>query len=168
MNEKQMHDFVTKHINELGLLRLAEDKYSRYDAEHNRCIVEYKARRKFWKTTQIEKDKLEANLRIAEEKGKAFLYVVFDGFDKIQVFNINKLVDNGYDFKWDTKWCPATTDFGGQPMNGEKIPKKVGEIAWDQAIRTLQLKRRDDKKKSDVKADAKPAEREFSYDDIDL
>ena len=153
MNEKQMHDTVVKHIHELGLLKRADDKFSRYDAEHNQCIVEYKSRRKFYKTTQIEKDKLEANMRIAEDKNKAFLYIVFDGYDKIQVFNISKLVEQDYDFQWGTKWCPATTDFGGQAMNGVKIPKDVGEICWSKAMRTIKLKRKDDVKKSEVKAE---------------
>ena len=133
-----MHQIVTKHIPKLDdLKRTAErDKFCSYDAENDHVVVEYKSRRKFYEvSTQLEKPKYDKNM----SDKRQYLYVVFDGVDKVQLWNVSKLTEMGYDFKWGEKLCPATTDFG----RNELIPKTVGELKWVDAHHTLQVKARE-------------------------
>lgn len=135
MNEAKMHKTLKESVEQLAnLQRTTHDKFCSYDAFNNRYTVEYKSRRKFFHgSTQIEKMKFDKNTRI---DGKEFLYVVFDGVDKVQVWNVSKLAAADYDFKWRELMCPKTTDFS----NNEKIAKMVGELKWTDAIKTIQVK----------------------------
>ena len=89
MNETIMHDLVTKHVPRLDdLKRTTRDRFCSYDAYNDHVIVEYKARRKFYEgSTQLELPKYEKNM----SDKRQYLYVVYDGVDKIQLWNVTKL-----------------------------------------------------------------------------
>ena len=152
MNETIMHDLVTKHVPRLDdLKRTTRDRFCSYDAYNDHVIVEYKSRRKFYEgSTQLELPKYEKNM----SDKRQYLYVVFDGVDKIQIWNVTKLDQMGYDFKWTQRLCPETTDFDRKEM----VHKDVGELAWKDAHHTLQLKARENPVE-------KPADT-FDYDDM--
>ena len=51
------------------------DKYSSYDAENERYIVEVKSRDKRYRSWVIEKKKFESNIIKSVETGKMFVYL---------------------------------------------------------------------------------------------
>ena len=86
------------------------DKYSSYDAENQRYIVEVKSRDKQYKSWAIEKKKFDSNIVKCIETGKAFVYLTeYNG--KIMTWNIHKLVRKDYDFQWTEIPMPKTTEF---------------------------------------------------------
>ena len=90
------------NINEYGNnFKMAENKYSRFDAYNDKFIVEIKYRNKCYDSVLIEFDKYAYNLLYAKQFGKQFLYIVKMG-QVIYVFNVTKLDKRGYYFKW--KW----------------------------------------------------------------
>ena len=130
-----MHS-ITTTIKGLTDLKTPIDKYSTYDASNQKYLVEYKARRKWFDTTQIEEDKLDRLLEEARAQDrKQVLYVVYDGVDSIHYFNITNLCNEEYDFKWTMRKCPATTDFNRNQM----IDKSVGEICWTKAMYKMKI-----------------------------
>ena len=108
---------------------LVNDKFSVYDAEENRYIAEIKVRNRFYPDCLIEKPKWKQNLIKANTKGKYFLYIVVVEPD-IYVFNITKLHNKGYDFKWSVMEMPKNTEFG---ESENKIEKAVGMINIQEA-----------------------------------
>ena len=97
------------------------DKYSSYDAENQRYIVEVKSRDKQYKSWAIEKKKFDSNIVKCIETRKAFVYLTeYNG--KIMTWNIHKLVRKGYDFQWTEIPMPKTTEF----ENTKTITKVVG------------------------------------------
>ena len=88
------------------------DNYHFYDAEDNNYICEIKQRRKYYPTKMIENVKLLRCCKLAQDKGKQFLYVVEDQ-KGIFVFNCSKLIQDIADLKADSIDCPKNTDFGG-------------------------------------------------------
>ena len=67
--------------------------------------------------------------------GRTAIYAVSDG-DNIYLFNINRLVSEGYDFQWGTLGCPTTSHFGDRRY----IKKEVGYIDFDKADVVLEYK----------------------------
>ena len=134
MNEEQLHQLVTKNVPALkDLKRTTHDKYCTYDAESENVVVEYKCRRKFYKdSTQLEKKKYDANM----EDGRGYLYIVYDGVDKIQIWNLTWLTRDEYDFNWHTKLCPQTTDF----KHNDYVEKEVGELKWEDSLHTIEVR----------------------------
>ena len=97
------------------------DKYSSYDAENERYIVEVKSRDKRYRSWVIEKKKFESNIIKSVETGKMFVYLTeYD--EKIMTWNIHNLVRKGYDFQWSVISMPQTTEFD----NNKLITKEVG------------------------------------------
>jgi len=97
------------------------DKYSSYDAENERYIVEVKSRDKRYRSWVIEKKKFESNIIKSVETGKMFVYLTeYD--KKIMTWNIHNLVRKGYDFQWSVISMPQTTEFD----NNKLITKEVG------------------------------------------
>ena len=113
---------VISFINEQSgtTFKLAEDKYSTYDAEDPNYIAEIKIRNKHYDDCLIEYDKYMGNKGIADISGKHFLYIVVAN-PHIYVFNIHKLRN----IKWEEREMPRNSHFGG--YNNKKI-KKVGYI----------------------------------------
>ena len=132
MTEQEIHNIIKKSIDGLQDLKRHSDRLSSYDAYNDKVIVEYKCRRKYFHTsTQIEKQKFDKNT----SKDLPFLYIVFDSRDTIHVWNVSKLKEQDYNFKWQTKRCPQTTDFDQK----QYVDKVVGELEWSSAHRTIKL-----------------------------
>ena len=126
MNEKKMFETLKAYQPAFHQLRSSSeyDQYCCYDAETPNYVIEFKARRKYFPTTQLEKQKYD---KLMKEDREALYCVYSHGY--IHIFCLNQLQQQGYDFRWTTRMCPATTDFN----NNKKVPKVVGEICWKQA-----------------------------------
>lgn len=108
---------------------MSDDEYCTYDAQDSSYVVEVKVRKKWYPDCLIQYDKYDANNREAERSGKESLYIVATSTD-IYVFNITKLRNKEYKFRWDWKELPKNTDFGG---SDNKIVKFVGYIDTTEA-----------------------------------
>ena len=104
----------------LDLVEVA-NRYSTYDAENERYIVEIKSRDKRYNNWVIEKKKFESNIIKSVETGKMFVYLT-EYNEKIMTWNIHNLVRKGYDFKWSVISMPKTTEFDNKKL----ITKEVG------------------------------------------
>ena len=133
--ESEMH-LVAKKLKGLEDIVPAKGKYSYYDASSKKYVIEYKARRKYYDTTQIELDKYNRLLEEGDDSYRQVLYVVFDGEKHMHFFNLTDLDEEGYDYKWTVKKCPATTDFNRREM----IDKDVGEICWSKAMHKVKIR----------------------------
>ena len=126
-SECLIRSLLEKHCNLINNIKLVEgNQYSSYDAYTDEYLLEFKTRYKRYSSTQIEKIKLDRNLIEAKKQNKKFLYVVKDPTG-LYVFSISKLIEDGYDFKWITMKCPATTSF----KNRSKIDKVVHNIPFN-------------------------------------
>ena len=105
----------------LESVTIPDDPYCSYDFECNYYIIEVKARDKYYNEWLIEKLKARNNLKISKEIRKQFLYLSeYQGI--CYVHNVSKMVDEGYDFKWEKRNLPATTEFNKTKW----IEKEVG------------------------------------------
>ena len=74
----------------------------------------------------IEFDKYSFNLLYAHLADKKFLYVV--GYKNVLLsFNITDLTKDKYDFRWEWRQMPKTTEFD----NSENVAKFVGYLNTD-------------------------------------
>ena len=98
-----------------------EDQFCSCDATNDTYLVEIKSREKQYRSWVIEKKKFDDNVVKSVETGKMFIYLTeYNG--KIMTWNINKLVEQGYDFQWKIMELPQTTEF----EETESITKEVG------------------------------------------
>ena len=75
--------------------------------------------------TLLEKYKWDKN----NLDGTDFIYAVkSDG--KLWLFNPTQMVRDGYEFEWETRWCPETTAF----KKNNYVPKKVAMVDWSEAF----------------------------------
>lgn len=101
------------------------NEYSRFDAYNSKHIVEIKERFDEYDPTIIEFDKFAYNKAYSEWADVRFLYLVYyDGL--FSLFNISKLISEGFDFRWEWRKMPKTTDF----YNNDKILKFIGYIPF--------------------------------------
>tara|TARA_R110000744_G_scaffold252114_1_gene367918 strand:+ start:903 stop:1463 length:561 start_codon:yes stop_codon:yes gene_type:complete len=130
--EQDVVDLVNKESNREFCL--VDDEFSRYDAEEKDYIAEIKIRYKWYPDCIIEKKKYDANMLLAKEKNKDFLYIVFVNQDTcydLYVFNCSKLTKIDYGFRWDLREMPKSTELGHP---GKKIiMKEVGFMDIDRA-----------------------------------
>ena len=106
----------------------AEDTYSPFDFECGLYIIEIKARDTDYPDWVIEQIKVTKNSQIAKEKGKDFLYLTeFGGTG--YVYNITKLLARDYDFRWQVKRMPETTEFN----RSNWVDKDVGFLLKEDA-----------------------------------
>lgn len=127
-NEKTTIELINKVSG--AKLRLAKSKFSSYDAEDSRYIVEIKNRRKYYKDKLIEAYKLFANFQKSQLKEKVFLYVVTDE-KGVWVYNISKNIESVLNTPLNALECPRTTDFN----NNSKIIKYSYVLPEDMATR---------------------------------
>jgi hypothetical protein len=108
----------------LGEMIEPDSQYSPFDFECKLYIIEVKARDTDYPDWLIEKIKFDKNLELSAAMNKDFLYLTeYGGLGYI--YNVNKLVENNYDFKWQTKRLPATTEFS----RGNWVDKEVGFLS---------------------------------------
>jgi hypothetical protein len=127
-SEEEVVDSVNKRSNRKFEMT-DYDQFCDYDAYDDDYLVEVKVRRKWYPDTLIEHDKMERNIKRCQGLSKEFLYIVATNED-IYVFNVSKLLEKDYKFRWDWKEMPKNTDFGGSE---DKIVKFVGFIDVSEA-----------------------------------
>ena len=121
---KPNEEEILNRLNQYGIGLVWDDyQYNRFDAENSNMIVEIKDRNSFYNDTMIEFEKFSYNLLYSQLVNKMFIYAVrMDGY--IYLFNINRLYNVGYDFKWEWKLIEATTHFERRDL----VKKFVGYI----------------------------------------
>ena len=109
-------------------------KMSQFDAYNNDCIVEIKHRNRFWDKPMIEFSKHSFNKEFAKLHKLNFLYLNRMG-SYLVLFDILYLDSINYDFGWEWRDMPKTTEFG----NNEMIPKFVGYIDVKNACENIEI-----------------------------
>ena len=107
-------------------------KYLQFDAYDENYIIEIKARKTFYEKQIIEFSKFSFNSYYAKLNAKKFIYAVYINGD-IYIFNISDLEKNNYNFKWEWREQPSTTDF----ENKDKIQKFVGYISLKDNVKKI-------------------------------
>ena len=123
MNESKLLETVNEELG-LELKSTKSDRFCPYDAYDDVYTVELKCRRTHYNTQMIEEQKIK-NLH----PGKELLYVVSTPAG-IYSFNVSELLKSGYDFSWETRRLPATTDF----KRKQWVDKVVGYINVSEAF----------------------------------
>ena len=109
MKLEQVLAYLHQKYDNAEIFQECTDEFSPYDAESSITLLEYKSRRADYPEIMIEGLKIQKNLRISKQTGKKFVYVSeFEG--KIRSWDINKLVEDNYDFGWTLMWLPVETD----------------------------------------------------------
>jgi len=126
MTETEIASELKKKFPGLSKMIKAKDKHSRYDYENREYIFEFKSRKKHYNPWIIEKEKLDSNLDIADDMNKDFIYVT-EYKDTLYVWNISKLIRDGYDFNFEERIAPNCTDLEDREYQYMKI-KIVGYL----------------------------------------
>ena len=142
MNEQDVIDI----LNNSGIHNFEpmDEKFSRYDAfdPEMGVMLEIKCRNKHYDDTLIEKMKYDWNKQYAKDNSLDFIYAVSmpgKKGDTIYLFDpIGMEDEDDYDFKWHKRKLPANTEFSGS----EWIDKEVGYLHIDDALVTLERKRK--------------------------
>jgi hypothetical protein len=104
-------------------LTLSEDPFSSYDASNDTYIVEIKSRDRAYDSWIIEKAKYIKNIDLAITTNRSFIYLTeYNG--KIMTWNINRMIAADYNFNWEDRPMPGTTEF----LDNEVITKEVGYL----------------------------------------
>jgi hypothetical protein len=123
MKQHEVIAIINRDYPQMDSFVESEYQYTTYDAENKDFILEIKSRKSRYEKWLIEKHKFDTNLDIALKKNKQFIYLTEYRTDML-VWNINDLINVGYDFGWELKEQPKTTDFD----NNNKIMKEVGYL----------------------------------------
>ena len=123
MKQHEVIAIINRDYPQMDSFVESEYQYDTYDAENKDYILEIKSRKSRYEKWLIEKYKFDTNLDIALRKNKQFIYLTEYRTDML-VWNINDLINVGYDFGWELKEQPKTTDFD----NNNKIMKEVGYL----------------------------------------
>jgi len=120
--ERQIAKDILRLYPQLGDLQESFE-FDHHDFECNQYLMEIKSRDTRYDSWIIEKMKADANLLYAFSMNKMFLYITeYKG--TAYVWNITKMADNHYDFNWETRKMPATTEF----KNNNFVDKEVGYL----------------------------------------
>ena len=85
--------------------------------------MEVKSRCTKYPSWIIEKMKVDTNLSNAFNLNKMFLYITeYNG--RAFVWNVTKLAQSNYNFGWENRMMPATTEFN----NNQLVKKEVGYL----------------------------------------
>ena len=123
MTEKEVAQYIMAAFPRMNKLTKAEDEFSPFDYESIDYLVEIKVRRKAYDPWIIEQLKVDTNIGIAESVKKDFVYV--NGFQHLlYAWNISKLIRDDYDFGFEDREMPWTTDFDA----GQIITKRTGYL----------------------------------------
>tara|TARA_S200002703_G_scaffold92782_1_gene80185 strand:+ start:4248 stop:4667 length:420 start_codon:yes stop_codon:yes gene_type:complete len=123
-SEQEIVEQLNKLYPKMQPLILATDPFCSYDASNSKYIVEIKSRDTQYPSWIIEREKFAANVDVAVETGKQFVYLTeYNG--KIITWNINRLIKNiNFSLEWEQKLMPATTEF----ENNNAVFKQVGHL----------------------------------------
>jgi len=117
---------IINKLNQLevfGQLTETKNIYEHYDCYNDNYLVEIKSRQREYNPWLIEKYKYDKNYTQAIKDKKLFIYVT-EYKTRIIAWNITDLTINGYNFNWETRQQPETTEFCLQ----DTIPKRVGYL----------------------------------------
>jgi len=129
MTESEVASNIMKAFPRMKELRKARDEFSPFDYESDDYLVEIKSRRKAYDPWVIEQLKVDTNIGIAESVKKDFIYV--NAFELlIYIWNISKLIRENYDFGFEDREMPWTTDFEAVQI----ISKRTGYLYSKDAI----------------------------------
>lgn len=108
MNEKQMLDYLKDIYQDLEKSPKETDGYDCISHEH-KLYIELKARRTHYDTLLLEVKKYNFLIDNATELGYEALYINWTP-KGMWLFKLDPDVSK---YKWETKWLPKNTDFGG-------------------------------------------------------
>ena len=117
---------IIKRLNDLDIFGTVEPalfRYEHFDCFNDNYLLEIKSRQREYNPWLIEKYKYDKNYTQATKDKKLFIYVT-EYKTRIIAWNITDLTINGYNFNWETRKKPETTEFYLQ----EPIPKRVGYL----------------------------------------
>ena len=117
---------IIKRLNDLDLFGTVEPaifRYEHFDCFNDNYLIEIKSRQREYNPWLIEKYKYDKNIREATDQKKLFVYIT-EFRRKLIIWNITDLTVNGYNFNWEIKRQPQTTEFDLK----EQIPKRVGYL----------------------------------------
>ena len=123
MTQREIIQYINKLLPFMDELIESEDIFSSYDCENKDYIIEIKSRDKHYNPWMIEKKKFDSNTEKAKELDKEFIYLT-EYRTKIITWNITNLVRVNYNFKWEERQMPRTTEF----LETEPILKEVGYL----------------------------------------
>jgi len=122
MTQEEVVKYMNKTYDAINLIECS-DEFCSCDAEDDNYLVEIKNRDASYKNVLIEGLKFQKNINKAIENNKEFIYL--SEVDNImRTWNINKLLDENYDFGWEHRLMPETTTFSKK----QKIWKIVGYL----------------------------------------
>lgn len=125
VKEQEIIDRLNELHQELQVqpLTLSEDPFSSYDASNETYIIEIKSRDRAYDSWIIEKAKYSKNISLAIETDRSFIYLTeYNG--KIMTWNINRMIADYYNFFWEDRPMPGTTEFS----NNDVVSKEVGYL----------------------------------------
>jgi hypothetical protein len=129
MTEAEVAEKIMAAFPRMKELRQARDEFSPFDYESDDYLVEIKSRRKAYDPWIIEQLKVDTNVAIAESVKKDFIYV--NAFELLlYIWNISKLIREEYDFGFEDREMPWTTDFEAVQI----INKRTGYLYSKDAI----------------------------------
>ena len=130
MRTKEVIQAVQSAFPRMLTLREHPDEMNPFDYESDDYLVEVKVRRKAYDPWIIEQMKLDTNINIAEGVKKDFLYV--NSFPPlIYIWNISRMVRDDYDFNFEDRDMPDSTDFNSRGI----ITKSTGYLYNKDAIK---------------------------------
>lgn len=120
--ERQIARDVLNLYPQLGDLQESFE-FDHHDFECDHYLMEVKSRCTKYSSWIIEKIKVNSNLLNAFNNNKMFLYITeYNG--RAYIWNVTKLAQSNYDFNWETRKMPATTEF----ENKKLVNKEVGYL----------------------------------------
>ena len=127
MTEQDIISYLNRIYPSLKLVKCV-DQFSFWDAENKDYLIEIKSRGKEYNSWIIEKRKMLSNLRQSIKTGKDFIYLT-ECKKSFYAWNINKLIYKRYNFQWELREMPITTEF----KNNEMTLKEVGYLKKENA-----------------------------------
>ena len=135
MKEQEIADSLMRVYPSMDKLTKAEDRYSTFDYSNDKYLLEFKSRESKFDPWIIEQLKLDANQAIALDECKSFIFVI-ECKRIIYVWNISKMVDNQFDFRFHRKQLPNYTDLDDRDEQ-YKIFKMTGFIPVSSCTKIL-------------------------------
>jgi hypothetical protein len=132
MNEQQLFDWLkTNHFPDLNK---SESEFDGFDcqSDEKKLFIELKSRKTHYDELIIEKYKYDFLVTEAGKLSYAPCYINYTP-QGVYFFDLEKLLKTEYDFKWQDKWLPITTEFAN---NNNRI-KKVGMLHTDWAVKLV-------------------------------
>ena len=117
---------IINKLNQLdlfGQITETTNIYEHYDCYNDNYIIEIKSRQRQYNPWIIERYKYDHNYKQAVQDKKLFIYLT-EYKTKMISWNITDLTLNNYNFNWETRLQPETTEF----YLDKPIPKRVGYL----------------------------------------